>query len=84
MDVPGKSIDRAGQHRAFDKLILDLNSSETETCGWQERVALPRDGASLGVTCWALFLHVSLELNAKYLQLRRVRDNNQSRGRAKE
>ncbi len=26
MDVPGKWIDRAGQRRSLDKLILDLNS----------------------------------------------------------
>ncbi len=37
MDVPGKRIDRAGQRRSLDKLILDLNSSVSETCGHRER-----------------------------------------------
>ena len=39
MDVPEKWIDRAGQHRALDKLILDLNSSVSQTYGRQEGVA---------------------------------------------
>jgi hypothetical protein len=38
MDVPGKWIDRAGQHRALDSLILDLDSSVSETCGRRERL----------------------------------------------
>ena len=37
MDVPGKWIDRAGQRRSLDKLILDLNSSVSETYGRQGR-----------------------------------------------
>ena len=31
MDTPGQWIVRPGQRRAFDKLILDLNSSVSET-----------------------------------------------------
>ncbi len=37
MDVPGKWIDRAAQRRSLDKLILDLNSSVSETGGRRER-----------------------------------------------
>ncbi len=37
MDVPGKWIDRAGQRRSVDKLILYLNSSVSETYGRRER-----------------------------------------------
>jgi len=37
IDVPAKWIDRAGQHRSLDKLILDLNSSVSETYGRRER-----------------------------------------------
>ena len=37
MDVPGNWIDRVRQRRAFDELILDLNSSVTETYGRRER-----------------------------------------------
>ncbi len=37
MDVPGKWIDRAYQHRAFAKVILDLNSSVSQTYGRRER-----------------------------------------------
>ena len=37
MDVPGKGIDRAGQRCFFDKLILDLNGSVSETYGRRER-----------------------------------------------
>ncbi len=33
MDVPGKWIDRVRQYRALDKLILDLNSSVSQTYG---------------------------------------------------
>ena len=36
MDVPGKWVDRPGQHRALDKLILDLDSSVSETYERQE------------------------------------------------
>ncbi len=36
MDLPGMWIDRVGQHRSFDKLILDLDSSVSETYGRQE------------------------------------------------
>ncbi len=39
MDVSGKWIDRAAQRRALDKLILDLNSSVSETYGRRERSA---------------------------------------------
>jgi len=38
MDVPGKWIDRAAQHRALDKLILDLNGSVSETYGRRQRL----------------------------------------------
>ena len=37
MDVPGKWIDRAGQRRSLDKLILDLDSSVSETYGRREQ-----------------------------------------------
>ena len=36
MNLPGLWIDRVGQHRSFDKLILDLDSSVSETYGRQE------------------------------------------------
>ena len=36
MDLSGMWIDRVGQHRSFDKLILDLDSSVSETYGRQE------------------------------------------------
>ena len=39
MDVPVKWIDRAGQRRSLDKLILDLNSSVSQTYGLRERLA---------------------------------------------
>jgi len=39
MALPGKWIDRAAQRRSLDKLILDLNSSVSETCGRRERQA---------------------------------------------
>ena len=37
MDVSGKWIDRAGQRRSLDKLILDPDSSASETYGRRER-----------------------------------------------
>ena len=40
MDVPGKSIDRAGQRRSLDKVILDLTPGApgvSETYGCRER-----------------------------------------------
>ena len=49
MDVPGKWIDRAGRHRALDKLIVKLNSPVSETYGRRERfgepLAVPSAGA---------------------------------------
>jgi len=36
MDLPGKWIDRVRHRRALDKLILDLNSSLSKTCGRRE------------------------------------------------
>ncbi len=36
-NVPGKWIDRVRQRRSLDKLILDLNSSVSETYGRRER-----------------------------------------------
>ena len=36
MDLPGMWIDRVRQHRSLDKLILDLDSSVSETYGRQE------------------------------------------------
>ena len=36
MNLPGMWIDRVGQHRSFDRLILDLDSSASETYGRQE------------------------------------------------
>ena len=41
MDVPGKWINRVRQHRDFDKLILDLNSSVSQTYGRRERLSSP-------------------------------------------
>jgi len=38
MDVPGTWIDRAGQPLFLHKLILDLNSSVSETYGRRERL----------------------------------------------
>ena len=37
MDVPGKWMDRAAQHRSLDKLILDLNSSVSQTYRRRDR-----------------------------------------------
>jgi len=54
MDLPGNWIDRAGQHRAFDKLILDLDSSVSETYGRRERADQWR-GAKQSVHCIWLF-----------------------------
>ena len=39
MDLPGMWFDSVGQHRSSDKLILDLDSSVSETCGRQESSA---------------------------------------------
>ncbi len=39
MDVPRKWIGRVRHRRALDKLILDLDSPVSETCGRQERSA---------------------------------------------
>jgi hypothetical protein len=36
MDLPGQSIDQAHQHRKLNKLILDMDSSVSETYGHQE------------------------------------------------
>jgi hypothetical protein len=36
MNLPRKWLDRPAQHRSLDKLILDLNSSVSETYGRQE------------------------------------------------
>ncbi len=47
MDVPGKWIDRGGQHRSLDKLILDLNSSVSETYGRRERIGVNRPATAL-------------------------------------
>ena len=44
MDVPGKWIDRAGERRSLDKLILDLDNSGSETDGRRERPRYPGDG----------------------------------------
>jgi hypothetical protein len=46
MDVPEKWIDRAGQRRAFDKLILDVDSSASENHGRRERLRVARPGQS--------------------------------------
>ncbi len=46
MDVPGKWIDRADQHRSLDKLILDLNSPVRETYGRRERYESASDAAT--------------------------------------
>lgn len=36
MEVPENWIDRAGQRRSMDKLILDLDNSVSQICGRQE------------------------------------------------
>jgi len=41
MDVPWKWIHRAAQRRSLDKLILDLNSSASETSGRRKRLNSP-------------------------------------------
>ena len=50
MDLPGMWIDRAGQRRSLDKLILDLNSSVSETYGRCER----QDSDASPCICWVL------------------------------
>jgi hypothetical protein len=39
MDLPGRSIDQAHHHRQLAKLILDMDSSVSETYGQQEGAA---------------------------------------------
>jgi|GEM_PF-4482545 len=54
MDVPGKWIDRAAHYRSLDKLILDLNSSVSETYGRRERYGdqrRPRSGRPAASPC---------------------------------
>ena len=56
MDVPGKWIDRAGQHRPLDKLIFDLDSSVNETHGRRERLPslAAMEHSGIAVKCKAL------------------------------
>ena len=42
LDVPGKWIDRVRRRHALDKLILDLDSSDSETYGCGEGSSSPR------------------------------------------
>jgi hypothetical protein len=54
MDLPGQGIDPAHQHRQLTKLILDMDSSVSETYGPQEGSA---DNGHFGWTCYhPLFL----------------------------
>ncbi len=39
--MPGTWIDRVHQHRALDKMILDLDTSMSETYGRRERPSSP-------------------------------------------
>ena len=41
--LPEMSIDRTRQRRALDKLMLDLHSLVSQTCGCWERPASPGD-----------------------------------------
>ena len=52
MDVPGKWIDRAGGHRAFDKLILDLNNSVRENYQRRERLGDHRLAQPVRCIAW--------------------------------
>ncbi|MCH8344076.1 MAG: hypothetical protein IH983_08805 [Planctomycetes bacterium] len=38
MAMPGRWVGRIRQRRPMKKLILDMDSSVSETCGWQERL----------------------------------------------
>jgi hypothetical protein len=44
MDLPGMRIERVRQRRSLDKLILDLNSSVSDTYGRLERFRAKRRG----------------------------------------
>jgi len=61
MDVPGKWIDRAGQRRSLDKLILDLDSSVSETYGRREPfTSASKVGAPTFVSwMWLLWSYLS-------------------------
>lgn len=58
MDVPGKWIDRAGQRRALDKLVLDLDSLVSETYGHRERQALRRRPSSVRRRHWSSYVFI--------------------------
>jgi hypothetical protein len=49
MDLPGRWIDQAHQHRKLKKLILDMDSSVSETYGHQEGTAY---NGHFGCTCY--------------------------------
>ena len=66
MGVPGKWIDRAGQRRSLDRLILDLSSSLSETYGRRERHRHQRrrESPSDGCCCSLLSHFVALTSNS--------------------
>ena len=51
MAVPWKWIDRAAQRRSLDNLILDLNSSVSDTYGRRERLAQARHMQFGSIVC---------------------------------
>src|SRR5262245_40186955 len=52
-DLSGQWIDQAHQHRELTKLILDIDSSVSETYGHQQGSAY---NGHFGCTCYPLFL----------------------------
>jgi hypothetical protein len=49
MDLSGRWIDRAHRHRKLTKLVLDMDSSVSETCGQQQGSAF---NGHFGCTCY--------------------------------
>jgi hypothetical protein len=75
MDLSGQWIDQAHQHRQLTKLILDMDSSVSETYGHQEGTA---SNGHFGCTCYhPLFLF------NQFADLERVRLRRGNRGSAK-
>jgi hypothetical protein len=75
MDLSGRWIDQAHHHRKLTKLILDMDSSVSETCGHQEGSAC---NGHFGCTCYhPLFLF------NQYGDLERVMLRRGNRARAK-
>jgi hypothetical protein len=67
MDVPGKWIDRVRQRRALDNLILDLNSSASQTYGRRERPASPatKHQSEERVASFVVRVHAIVRLQCK-------------------